>query len=175
MGGHPSHDCDQAWFLFAVDNHRGPGFCRLLLVEAKSHAAVAFLEHAAGEDQRVSPTCRLMTVHRQCPTIGIRSDLAEEVPLRDFAADIVDRARIAGAARDALAEALSAGGAPPAPAAAARDDAAAESDRESVLSALVNLGYPKASAVQRLRPHTDKAGRIPLEDLLTLCLREDAP
>lgn len=97
---HPSHSCEQAWFLYAVTSPRHPGFGRLLLVEAKSHAAVAFLERVSADEGRVSQTCVLMTVHRQCPSIGIRSDLAEEVLFADFANHMVDRKRVE---RDPLA------------------------------------------------------------------------
>lgn len=96
---HPSYAVDQAWFLFAVSNPRGPGFCRLLLVEAKNHAAVSFLERV-GVDGKVSPTVSLMSVHRQCDMIGIRSDLLDEVEFPVFATDMVERHRVE---RDPLA------------------------------------------------------------------------
>jgi hypothetical protein len=111
---HPSSGCGQAWFLYAVRNPRGPGFCRLVLVEAKNHAAVAFLERV-GDDGRVSETVSVMTVHRQCPMIGIRSELVEEIEFTVFANDMVDRARVD---RDPLAVQayVEAGRPPPAPA-----------------------------------------------------------
>jgi hypothetical protein len=118
---HPSHSCDQAWFLFAVTSPRHPGFGRLLLVEAKNHAAVSFLERISADGGRVSQTCVLMTVHRQCQTIGIRSDLAEEVLFSDFANHMVDRKLVE------------------------RDELAVKAYREAVAGAAAGLSVPSPS------------------------------
>jgi len=91
---HPSHGCEQAWFLFSVRD--GGRVSRLLLVEARNAWAVQALERVAGADGAVSGNCDLLTVHRQCPSIGIRSDLVREVEYVDFMVDMVDPGRIAG-------------------------------------------------------------------------------
>lgn len=142
---HPSYAYGQAWFLYAAKNHSGPGFCRLLLVEAKNHAAVAFLERV-GDDGRVSGTVSAMAVFRTCPDIGIRSDSTEEVEFSVFANDVVDRARVD---RDPLAvqayrEAVS----PPRPSLAVAKLSltspsvpAVGSNYQEVLSVLNNVGF----------------------------------
>lgn len=141
---HPSYGCEQAWFLLAVRNHRGPGMCRLLLVEAKSAAAVAFVERVA-DDGRVSETASVMAVFRSCAHVGIRSELTEEVGFADFANDIVDRARVD---RDPLAvrayrEATS-GNPSAAPPAAPR----AGRNYEEIMPILKSLGFgDRAQAV----------------------------
>jgi hypothetical protein len=142
---HPSFGCEQAWFLYAVKNYRGPGFCRLILVEARNHAAVAFLERVA-DDGRVSDTVSVMTVHRQCPLIGIRSDSVEEIEFSVFANDIVDRARVD---RDPLAvQAYREAGRP---ALAVLQPSTARGQGENykeILSVLKNVGFEdRASAV----------------------------
>jgi len=144
MPGHPSFDTDQAWFLYAAANPRGPGFCRLLLVEAKSRPAVAFLERVS-DGGRVSSTVSLMTVHRQCPVIGIRSELVEEIPFDVFANDIVERSRVD---RDPLAvqayrEAMSAVQAPTA------SQAAVGSTYKEALSVLRNV-FPEAGEAEAI-------------------------
>lgn len=164
--GHPSHDCDQAWFMFAMKNHRGPGFCRVILVEAKNHAAVAFIERIVSDDVRASATCELLTVHRQCPTIGIRSDMADEVSFDDFACDIVDREKVD---RDPLAlrayqEAVSA--APSSPAAPqAKGEVYA-----LALAALADLGFKKPQAESMMAKAGPTEGRA-LEDVVRAALR----
>ena len=89
---HPSYDCEQAWFLFAMTV--GGQISRLLLVEAKNVQAVQTIERIVGYDGHVSTGCELLTVHRQCPSIGIRSDLVSETDYVDFMIDVVDPARI---------------------------------------------------------------------------------
>jgi len=181
---HPSYRCDQAWFLYAVTSPRHPGFGRLLLVEAKSHAAVAFLERVSSEG-RVSETCVLMTVHRQCPSIGIRSDMAEEVPFADFANHMVDRQLVE---RDKLAvqayrEAVAAPPralpqAPAAPRPPARKPspapakAAPSSLYQDALDALTgpDLGFKRARAESALASLGDLAG-MSLPEVIAAALR----
>ncbi len=159
---HPSFGCEQAWFLYAVKNHRGPGFCRLILVEAKSHAAVAFLERV-GDDGRVSDTVSVMTVHRQCPMIGIRSDLVEEIGFSVFANDIVDRARVD---RDPLAVQAyrEAGTVSPEPVATAVSAPGPGENYKEALSVLKNVGF-EDKAVSVLASMGDVESR-PLEEIL---------
>lgn len=163
--GHPSHDCDQAWFMFAMKNHRGPGFCRVILVEAKSHAAVAFVERVVSDDNRASATCELLTAHRQCPTIGIRSDMAEEVSFDDFACDIVDREKVD---RDPLAmqayqEAISAVPSP-------RASSPGGENRALAVAALADLGFKKPQAESMVAKAGPTEGRS-LEDIVRAALR----
>lgn len=138
---HPSYAYGQAWFLYAVKNHSGPGFCRLILVEAESHAAVAFLERV-GDDGRVSENVSVMAVFRTCPDIGIRSDSTEEVQFSVFANDMVDRARVD---RDQLAvEAYREAVSPSRPALAVVRPSlapAAAKNYQEVLSVLNNVGF----------------------------------
>lgn len=182
---HPSHGCDQAWFIFAVRSHQGPGFGRLVLVEAKSHAAVSFLERvcALGEDEQgpagVSGTCELMSVHRQCPSIGIRSDLVEEVAFGDFALDLVDRERVERdrLAYEALQEALGSPVRPDAPVSPAPEEPAGadvERKRENAVSALVGLGVSRAVAGARLKRLGSRIGPMPLDQIIVSCLGERA-
>lgn len=139
---HPSYGCDQAWFLYAVKNHRGPGFCRLILVEARNHAAVAFLERV-GDDGRVSETVSVMTVHRQCPLIGIRSDMVEEVEFSVFANDIVDRARVD---RDPLAVQAYREAGKPVLAVVSSQPAGQGENYKEVLAVLKNTGFEDRAA-----------------------------
>jgi hypothetical protein len=160
---HPSFGCEQAWFLYAVKNHRGPGFCRLVLVEARNHAAVAFLERVA-DDGQVSDTVSVMTVHRQCPVIGIRSDLVEEVEFSVFANDMVDRARVD---RDPLAvQAYREAGRPAlavVPPPAPKPHGQGENYKE-VLSVLKNIGFEdRAAGVLASLPDVESR---PVEDVL---------
>jgi len=167
---HPSYGCGQAWFLLAVKNHRGPGLCRLLLVEAQSEAAVAFVERVA-DDGRVSDTASVMAVFRSCDSVGIRSDLAEEVGFADFANDIVDRARVD---RDPLAvrayrEATSGSPSvspPPGPA-----KAGAGRNYEEVMSILKNLGFGDAApaALARLGDIESMPVRDALQAAIDIC------
>lgn len=164
--GHPSHDCEQAWFMFAMKNHRGPGFGRVILVEAKSHAAVAFIERIVSDSVMASETCELLTVHRQCPSIGIRSDMADEVQFDDFACDIVDRAKVD---RDPLAlqaykEATSA----PAP---RRTPVPKRGERHDLaMAALADLGFKRPQAESMLSKVEDVEGRT-FEDVIRAALR----
>ena len=91
---HPSYGCEQAWFLFSVKD--AGRVARLLLVEARNEWAVQAVERIVAADGTVSQNCELLTVHRQCPSIGIRSDLVSEVDYVDFMVDVVDPGRIAG-------------------------------------------------------------------------------
>lgn len=69
---------------------------RLLLVEARNEWAVQAIERIVAADGTASRNCELLTVHRQCPSIGIRSDFVSEVEYVDFMVDVVDPGRIAG-------------------------------------------------------------------------------
>lgn len=175
---HPSYDCGQAWFMFAMKNHRGEGFCRVILVEAKNHAAVSFIERIVSDSIAVSPTCELLTVLRQCPDIGIRSNMADEVPFDDFACDIVDRAKVD---RDPLAlqaykEATSA----PSPAPAARKSPAPLPARKTpapngetynlAIATLADLGFKRPQAESMLSKIGEVEGRT-IEDVIRAALR----
>lgn len=89
---HPSFGCGQAWFMFAKQSNGTVS--RLLLVEAKTPWAVQTLERIVAKDGRAAPDCELLTVHRQCPSIGIRSDFVEEVEYTDFVTDHVELSRL---------------------------------------------------------------------------------
>lgn len=90
---HPSYGCEQAWFLFSIQN--GDKVSKLLLVEAKNVWAVQTLERLA-VDSFVSRNCQLLMVHRRCSDVGIRSDLVDEIDYVDFILDIVEPRRITG-------------------------------------------------------------------------------
>ena len=90
---HPSYGCDQAWFVFGVLNPSG-NITRVLIVEAKNTWAVQTLERVAGNDNKVNDHCELMTVGRNCSSIGTRSDKAVEVSYIDFILDIVEPGRL---------------------------------------------------------------------------------
>lgn len=154
---HPSHDCRQAWFVYAVKDHRGPGFCRLILVEAKGHAAVAFLEIVSA-DGRASETCELMSVHRGSE-VGLRSALAEEVSLRDFAEDMVSPDRLSEVAVSAYGEAVAPG--PPHVAPGATEGPV----YQTALAGLVELGYKKERAKQMLAGVADVERMSPSDAL----------
>lgn len=87
---HPSFGCVQAWFTVAVSRPNGPGMTKILLVEAKNAWAVQTVERIAVDGGRVSKTCQVLSVHRNCSDVGIRSDLVEEISYVDFMIDIVD-------------------------------------------------------------------------------------
>ncbi len=166
---HPSYSTKQAWFVYAVTSHRGPGFCRLILVEAPNHAAVSFLERVSC-DGGVSPTCHLMTVHRGAD-VGIRSDLAEEISFSDFANDMVDRQLVDrdALAREAYAEAVSPPRAlPPRPKKA--EPTARGNVYQGVLAALGELGYKRGQAEAMMESLGNVEGR-PLADVLKAALQ----
>ncbi len=190
---HPSHDCAQAWFVFAVLNPGGPGFCRMLLVEAKNQAAVQTLELLVAKDGRVSRTCELMTVHRDCGTIGMRSDLAEEVPFHEFVADMVEYERLASTpgATDSFQDAVTPeerseliarmGVASRAPVPAVRAlpaprviDVTAEDVVADAEAALLDLGFKKPQIRKMLDKVGPSATRMPLGALVKKCLQGSA-
>lgn len=185
---HPSYGLDQAWFLFAVRSPRSDGFCRLLLVEARSRAAVQAVEAIVAEDGQVSGSCELMTVHRQCPSIGIRSGLAEEVPYAEFMVDMVDPARYSRnpGAMAALQAALTPEErsvairrlSEPALAPAADDGPAASPDPSSVLqdaeAALIDLGFKRPQARRMIEAVGRETVGMDLEQVLKACLRSAA-
>lgn len=151
--GHPSYACHQAWFLYAMENHRGPGFCRLILVEAKNHAAVSFLERVT-DDGRVSKTCALMAVLRDSTSVGIRSDMTEEVDFPAFANDIVDRSRVDRdpLAAEAYREAVAAKPADIAPGDRhSTPSPSHERNHDLAVAALVELGYKRKQAEDALK------------------------
>jgi len=90
---HPSYGCTQAWFVFGVLNPAGD-ITRVLIVEAKNIWAVQTLERVSNKDNRVNDHCELMTVGRQCASLGTRSDRAVEVSYVDFLIDIVEPHRL---------------------------------------------------------------------------------
>jgi hypothetical protein len=87
---HPSARCDQAWFLFSV----GELISKLFLVEAKNQSAVQVIERIVVDGQ-ASRSCKVLTVHRQCEFIGIRSPVVEEISYVDFILDMVDSDKLA--------------------------------------------------------------------------------
>lgn len=87
---HPSFGCEQAWFTVAVSRPNGPGVTKILLVEAKNAWAVQTIERIAVDGGRISRTCQVLAIHRDCSDVGIRSDLVEEISYVDFMIDIVD-------------------------------------------------------------------------------------
>ena len=90
---HPSFGIDQAWFQFAITSPDG-AVRKLLLVEARRPAVVATLEYLLQVDGKVSDLCHVVAVYRQCPGIGMRSDLLDESTYVDFMLDIVDPDRL---------------------------------------------------------------------------------
>jgi len=184
---HPSYGCEQAWFLFSVRDARR--VARLLLVEAKNPWAVQALERVAGQDGMVSGNCELLTVHRQCPSIGIRSGLVSEVDYVDFVTDIVDPGLIAGDQWAAAAfqrslspedrdRALRKMGRPapaPAPAGAQvipfRQAPATPDNYQDVLAALTDLGYRKAQAKRAVDALGPRVNAMPLEDAIKAALQ----
>ncbi len=165
---HPSYAYGQAWFLYSVANHGGPGFCRLLLVEAKSHAAVAFLERV-GVEGRVSDTVSVMAVLRECPDIGIRTKMTEEVPFEVFANDMVDRRAVerdplaVQAYREAVTRAtLAVTRLAPGPAVPGRPPAG--KTYQEVLSVLNNVGF--AEQAPGIMASLGDVEALPLEDVI---------
>lgn len=175
---HPSYGCEQAWFMFAVSTGARP--VRLLLVEAKNSPAVQAIERIVARDGRASPSCELLTVHRQCPSIGIRSGMVSEVDYVDFMLDVVEPSRIVSDALTAGAfqESLGPEGraralrkmeemADPEPEEGPvarvipmrpRFDPATSGTYQDVLAALTDLGYKKPQAkkaVDALGPAVD--------------------
>lgn len=186
---HPSYKTDQAWFLFAVLNPKGSGFGRLLLVEALNHAAVSFIERVISDDGRASNTCELMSVHRQCPSVAIRSNKIEEVSFRDFALDMVDRVKID---RDPLAvEAFkeAVGGikkTPVPPVAPSMRKTLSNPVMESVpipvpqqdkkkyedaMAALTGLGFKKPQAISMLKPLENRLSDMTMEEIIRESLK----
>ncbi len=90
---HPSFGIDQAWFQFAILSEDG-SIRKLMLVEAQRVAAVATLEYILSKDGWVSSRCQVVAVFRQCPGIGMRSDIIDELSYVDFMLDIVDPDRL---------------------------------------------------------------------------------
>jgi hypothetical protein len=90
---HPSYGCNQAWFIFGVVNPND-GITRVLIVEAKNTWAVQTLECITNADNKVNKYCELMTVGRNCSSIGTRSNRAVEMSYVDFILDIVEPSRL---------------------------------------------------------------------------------
>lgn len=187
---HPSYGCEQAWFLFSI---RDAGrVSRLLLVEARSSQAVQAIERVAASDGRVSDNCELLTVHRQCPTIGIRSDLVSEADYVDFMIDVVDPGRIAGdqwaaaafqgsltpedrsraigkMGRPAAAESAPAEVVPMRP--SVRFDPDRSGNYQDALAALTDLGYKRAQAKRALDSLGPRVDQLPLEEAIKAALQ----
>lgn len=191
---HPSHGCEQAWFLFAMTV--GGRIARLLLVEARSTDAVQTLERIVGPDGRASANCELLTVHRQCPSIGIRSDSVSETDYVDFMIDVVDPARItsdpltAKAFQDSLTpedrgraiQKMSAAPvrqAPPALPEAGmakviplrRFDPAESRNYHDVMAALTDLGYKKPQAKKAVDALGRRVDEMSLEEAIKTALQ----
>ena len=184
---HPSYKTDQAWFLFAVLNPKGSGFGRLLLVEALNHAAVSFIERVISDDGRASNTCELMSVHRQCPSVAIRSDKIEEVSFIDFALDMVDRAKIdrdplaVEAFKEATGETRKTPVPPLAPSMrktpsnpvtkpvpVPRQDM---KKYEDAMAALTGLGFKRPQAAAMLKPLENRLSTMAIEEVIRESLR----
>jgi len=191
---HPSYGLNQAWFLFAMTV--GGRITRLLLVEARNPQAVQTVERIVGVDGKASAGCELMTVHRQCPSIGIRSGSVSEVEYVDFMVDVVDPARItsdpltAKAFQDSLSpeereRALRKMSAP-APAAVTRVvpgmakvipirqpkfDPAESRNYQDALAALMDLGYKKPQAKKAVDALGRRVDEMDLEDAIKAALQ----
>ncbi len=170
--GHPSFGCDQAWFLFSKKDRAGR-MVKLILVEAKNAWAVQTMERVVSVDGMASPDCELMTVHRQCPSIGIRSDLVEEVEYSDFFSDHVDLSRVltdsvtSHALQSSFTDADRLRLAP-APATPFRGPSDVSED---VMAALTDLGYKRPQAKRIVDGLGDSIRDMTLEDALTSALR----
>lgn len=167
---HPSHGCKQAYFLFGV--RAGSGFSKMLIVLAENEHAVAFMERLVAADNRVSPTCELLSVHRDCSSIGVRSDMAEEVPFGNFALDMVERSRVTEdpLAYEALQEALRKRAGAPASRATVPGDA--QEENPDLLEALKGLGFKAPQAKKLIRD--SGASSLPLDEAVKACLRRAA-
>lgn len=91
---HPSFGCEQAYFLFALQDHRGQSVTKLFLVETTCAWAVQTMERLLLKDGFVSNNCFILSVHRDCGSIGIRAEILEQVSYVDFMLDIVDSGRL---------------------------------------------------------------------------------
>lgn len=178
---HPSFGCDQAWFLFAKTDSAGR-MGKLLLVEAKNAWSVQTLERIAAADGRVAPDCELLSVHRQCPSIGIRSDRMEEVEYSDFVSDHVELSRVlsdtlsAHSFQSSLTDGDRARLLSDRPAAARSSVPAAlpaASDvSEDVLAALVDLGFKKPQAKRIVDSLSPAISGMSVEDALHAALQK---
>lgn len=192
---HPSYGCDQAWFLFAMTV--GGRIARLLLVEAKNAEAVQTIERIVGADGRASAGCELLTVHRQCPSIGIRSGSVSEVDYVDFMIDVVDPARITSdpmtakafqdsltpESRDRAIRKMDATPRPALPAPATREvaqvipirrpkfDPAESRNYQDVLAALTDLGYKKPQAKKAVDVLGRRVDEMGLEEAIKAALQ----
>ncbi len=160
--GHPSFSCRQAWFLFGMRPRLGSGLRKLLLVEARTRGEVHVLEWLA-RDGRVSPTCELLAVHRDCGSVGIRSAAADEIPFGEFLSDLVDPGRLAflpdlGEERKA----------PVAPATAPAPEEGSLQDAEA---ALTDLGFKKAQVRAMVDKLSAEERSLPIAEMLRTCLR----
>jgi hypothetical protein len=91
---HASFGCDQAYFIFGITKEGDSHLCRLMLVEASNAYAVYTIEKILLNDGKVSKTCYIISVHRDCKSIGIRSDVMQQIRYVDFMIDMVDPGRI---------------------------------------------------------------------------------
>jgi hypothetical protein len=176
---HPSFGCGQAWFLFAKTDSAGR-MGKLLLVEAKNAWAVQTLERIAA-DGRVAPDCELLSVHRQCPSIGIRSDRMEEVEYSDFVSDHVELSRVLSDTLSAhsFQSSLTDGDRArlltdrPAPALSAAPAAlpSASDVSDDVMAALIDLGFKKPQA-KRIIDSIPAISGMSVEDALHAALQK---
>lgn len=192
---HPSYGCEQAWFLFAMTV--GGRIARLLLVEAKNAEAVQTVERIVGSDGHVSASCELLTVHRQCPSIGIRSGSVSETDYVDFMVDVVDPARItsdpltAKSFQDSLSpeerdralrkmDAVPVRPALPAPPSQPamakvipirRFDPAESRNYQDVMAALTDLGYKKPQAKKAVDALGRRVDEMGLEEAIKAALQ----
>jgi len=66
----------------------------MLLVEAKGPWAVQTVERILLTDGKVSENCSVLMVHMDCPLIGLRDDIVEQVSYVDFMLDVVSPDRL---------------------------------------------------------------------------------
>jgi hypothetical protein len=172
---HPSFGCNQAWFLFAKKGQNG-GLEKLMLVEAKNGRAVQTIERMVAVDGHVADDLELMTVHRQCPSIGIRSDFVEEIDYVDFLANYADSSRIVSdslishtfqsslthADRTKLL-------ATPVPSLPESDESSDIS--EDVVAALTDLGYKMPQAKRMVQAIGHGLKSMAIEDAISAALR----
>lgn len=157
---HPSYSCDQAWFLFGMS--KSGGIVRLFLVEARGRAQVHLLERVSAGGA-VSPSCRLLAVHRSCQDVGIRSELVEEVALDEFMGSLV-----APELRLPV----------PSPDDGDSEDGprrTKEATKAEAMAALTGLGFKKDQAASMIAGVGSGAESMGLEDLVKAALRASRP
>ncbi len=196
---HPSFATKSAWFQFAILSS-DKAVRKLLLVEAKNSAAVACIESILLVDGKVSEFCFIVSVFRDCPDIGMRSPLVDEVPYVDFMLDVVDNSRVLSDSTIALffqrslsneekayaseklsieaEEKMPESRKSPKPKASGKKSVTPESftDRESTLeSALVGLGFHKGNVAKWMQSQGEALNQGSIQDQIRNALAALAP